>query len=1075
MKSWISKYSKISLYSLITLLPFIVFYWQIPFLGTKTIANDYVAFPIQQQMEMQYGLEKGTFPLFVPDFAGGQTSAALTLGQVYHPISHLSAHMPGYWDGYALHWNTFFRLLSLGLAHLLLFVLLLRLKLNFIYSFIISFITVYNLRMLDMFRYGASLENYTATLFLCAAMAFYYIKPTRFAGPAAMIFSTYLLVCGGHPQMMYLGLLAVGIAALAIPFVLGAISGELKPERQRLFRYFRTVVLTVIVGIILSAAYLLPMAFNFLTTNAQRVGQAYQWSLAYSSTTAGLYNSIFAPLQSEVQGAFGGSVLILMAALIPLLYAFRVKVPPAITILWGGTVVIFLCALGNETPLHYYFWKYLPMAGNFRVPGRITMLLPFLFLLLLAWLLARTGKTALVKLTAAATGLYLLYNHFLVKLLKHPVYCLPKHIHQYPQWIEPFVQWTGLAVLIFLAVDAYLYRQNLNEIKTTPKKRLVHTTTAAILAVLTVIQVTAVIRWGTWMEPNKLKPPLTLSNMNDQKKKNLRYRGDPGYGMETQQVLIQKQRSILEPFLAKFYRNYRWVPDQRRAYGFLARENATRTVVVEADGAALEAQKKDIGITSNLTSITAGAGEKPYTREVLKETDSVKLEYASYNRLVFSVDAGAPGILTQSYPYGVGWKARVNGKPAPIVRANGYMQGIPLNAGRHTVEFKIESRWGVTGMVISCLMLMLTAGYFAYRIPKQRRWRRITGITASVLVPAVLFWTFHAGLYSGEDLKTEYRWTSHDFPPDNNLAYAKKTAMSFGRMLYYSGFGVDGYAARPFITDPIKEKGWWQVDLGKPKPIGEIVVYLAASELTPHLPLKILGSLDGKTFKRLKTVSLAGPGQPLRIKMKGETARQIRLESAAMETSFSLKEVEVYPYLYRIAGSGNTPLQDTDATEIIVWNKNRCKSGSISPALTPFGRKGKYRIDVLNIDNSNVIRVRVTEPGKKGQRLLNLGYENNRNGLVIEAPEGKTVHFTVTAAISPNLVNRKNYLLIVDNDGHGESSPKIYFTGPNWKIYTASKKVRPGIKRLILFIRFQPETPDDELLIRNIKIHLSNP
>ena len=146
-------------------LPFLVFYWQVPFLADRTIGNDYVAFPIYQQMELQYSLKHGSFPLYVPGYAGGQSSAALTLGQIYHPISHLASVLPGYWGGNALQWNTLLRLLLLGLTHLGLFILLVRLRLTPILSFIISFITVYNMRMLDLFHYGASLENYTGYLF----------------------------------------------------------------------------------------------------------------------------------------------------------------------------------------------------------------------------------------------------------------------------------------------------------------------------------------------------------------------------------------------------------------------------------------------------------------------------------------------------------------------------------------------------------------------------------------------------------------------------------------------------------------------------------------------------------------------------------------------------------------------------------------------------------------------------------------------------------------------------------------------------------------------------------------------
>ena len=175
-RSWPSKLKsksflvKLLVYGFIMLLPFFVFHWQSPFLGNQSIGNDYPVFN-RYQMELQYCLQHGSFPLYVPGFAGGQTSAALTMGQVYHPISHLASFLPGYWQGKSLECNTFLRLLSLGLVHLGLFILLGRLRLNPILSFIISFITVYNLRMLDLFRYYASLENYTGYLFLCMAMA----------------------------------------------------------------------------------------------------------------------------------------------------------------------------------------------------------------------------------------------------------------------------------------------------------------------------------------------------------------------------------------------------------------------------------------------------------------------------------------------------------------------------------------------------------------------------------------------------------------------------------------------------------------------------------------------------------------------------------------------------------------------------------------------------------------------------------------------------------------------------------------------------------------------------------------
>ena len=137
-----SFWGKFAVYTFIMLLPFVVFYWQVPFLAGTTIGNDYVGCTIREQLELQYALEHGFFPLYVPGFHGGQSSAALTLGQLYHPSPHLAAALPGYWEGYSIQWNTLLRLLCMGLLHLGLFVLLCRLRLNPVLAFIISFITI---------------------------------------------------------------------------------------------------------------------------------------------------------------------------------------------------------------------------------------------------------------------------------------------------------------------------------------------------------------------------------------------------------------------------------------------------------------------------------------------------------------------------------------------------------------------------------------------------------------------------------------------------------------------------------------------------------------------------------------------------------------------------------------------------------------------------------------------------------------------------------------------------------------------------------------------------------------------
>lgn len=142
-------------------LPFGVFYWANPLFTDKypairTLGNDYAYFSIQEQYELQFSLWHGTVPLYVPGYYGGQSASALTLGQFFHPLSHLASLMPQYWDtadpeglnGHALQINTLLRLLSLGITQLVLYRLIRSWGLDVVLSFVISWVTVYNMRML---------------------------------------------------------------------------------------------------------------------------------------------------------------------------------------------------------------------------------------------------------------------------------------------------------------------------------------------------------------------------------------------------------------------------------------------------------------------------------------------------------------------------------------------------------------------------------------------------------------------------------------------------------------------------------------------------------------------------------------------------------------------------------------------------------------------------------------------------------------------------------------------------------------------------------------------------------------
>jgi hypothetical protein len=643
--------------------------------------------------------------------------------------------------------------------------------------------------------------------------------------------------------------------------------------------------------------------------------------------------------------------------------------------------------------------------------------------------------------------LFILYNRVLVKYLPKPGPFTPGAINPSPQWVVLLIFCMGLLSLILVLVHSFYIKGQVNKW---------HSIIGVLLAITVVLQVTAEIRYGTWV--TKKRPQPTLEKMDNLKKKNLTYFRGKGGEMESFTVLRQMQESILEPVLAKFYRKYKSVSSQTEAYRILNKENVTDTLVVETAP----------GWAKSLD-------HNPYHS---KTHDRIRLEENTFNRLLFSVDAGAPGFFAFSFPYSDKWKAVIDGTSTRVYRANGYMQAVYLEAGQHKIEFRYWSRAAFAGILVSCFTFLLIGSYFVFFVLGGKQ--RVIVAAVSVLVPVCLLFAWTGSLYSGDNFGTRYTWSSKEFPPGNNLAYAKKSTMYRPRSLFYAGLGVDGEIGTPFRTRG-KKKGWWQVDLGSTRLVGEIVIYDGRFRVGKNLPLQILGSLNGKTFKPIKTLKQRGEEQPWRIPLGRKITRFVRLQSST-KIPLSFNEVEIYPP----PGTQEkdiTPqnlvdlLMDKTVTspgdkEIKVWNKNGLTAQEISPMLIPFAKWGTVKIDSAGDNGINMLRVRIIEPDKDGIRKLHLGYEFNRNGLNAEIPEGRTIHFIVRAAISPNLLNRENFIGIQDFDRQWKSS-RTYFQSPDWTTYHISKKVRSGVKRLVLFIKFIPQSSTDYIMLEEARLLVS--
>lgn len=900
---------------IIIIMPFLLFYWMIPFIFDVTIGNDYLAFSIKQQMELLFSLKTGSFPLYVPGFASGQSSSALTLGQMFHPLSHIASIMPGYWNGKAIEWNNFFKLLSLGLAQLALFFFLQKIRLNVLFSFLLSFITVYNLRTVDLFRHGTPLEAYTGYLILCAVIGWYFIDPKKWIGPLCVIAATYLLVCSGHPEEMYFGMLGVGLFMLIAPFYLSTMVPDKYVDYNIAYRFWLRTGLCVCLGILLSSVYIIPFYFDFIKANIDRVGKDYAWALSDLDTFTGTLNNFLLPLRSEPNSAFGGSSLTLMAVVLPALRFFKIKIPRSIWAIWGLSLFIFLFMQGSRTPVHRLVWENFPFASSIRGPGRISMIMPFFVMLLLAWAVkiepssprfVRSSLALNQSVILACFALLLIVIYYLIYVGGYHVFSLPifKELFRYYSdgnilnipsfWVVLIVTILGVASLISFAV--YVIRDSGRGI-------------GLLLIIMTLLQLGIVLKFSSSFWTDKKYDSVSFEKMRQCKRTSLDYRYYPGGGLHSSIVMEQLKRSVVEPFLGKIYTSVVPVTNKEEGYERMAQERLPHQVFIEGYN------------PERAKTITDGAKN-------MKE-GLVKLTYSSFNRLQFRVISETPALFGLSYPYTGHWGAWVNGKRVHVYRSNGAAHAVEIPNGESLVEFRYWSDAYLGGMGLSCITFAIIGLFISFNALKSLP--RILGVVIVLFVSSGGFLFWYNSLYRGDNLDTKYTWAYTPPLKIPNIAYGKKIRLDTSdtnlhwaalELELYRGRFVDGDSTQcsGFITRRYISPIRLILDLYKNRDIKTVVLHEGCQNKalnkgplnmldafstdsenpnqTPPVnlrPLSISLSTDGKSWRTVALVlSTVNSQAPTRIVFdEPYTARYIKIEPAGI-SKLMFDEVEVY-------------------------------------------------------------------------------------------------------------------------------------------------------------------------------------
>ena len=97
---------------------------------------------------------------------------------------------------------------------------------------------------------------------------------------------------------------------------------------------------------------------------------------------------------------------------------------------------------------------------------------------------------------------------------------------------------------------------------------------------------------------------------------------------------------------------------------------------------------------------------------------------AHRRRSTIDATASAPSIVVVRSTYDDGWTATVDGEPADVVPVDGFLQGVPVSAGDHTIELVYEDEALTRGLIAGAVVWIGIVVAFVLAAVTERRRRR---------------------------------------------------------------------------------------------------------------------------------------------------------------------------------------------------------------------------------------------------------------------------------------------------------------------------------------------------------------
>jgi hypothetical protein len=100
---------------------------------------------------------------------------------------------------------------------------------------------------------------------------------------------------------------------------------------------------------------------------------------------------------------------------------------------------------------------------------------------------------------------------------------------------------------------------------------------------------------------------------------------------------------------------------------------------------------------------------------------SCRILQLAADRIRLEAELSAPGYLILVDSYDPGWRAWIDGRPEPVLRANVAFRAVRVPAGRHTVEYRYQPTTVLVGAALSLLASLTGLVVAAWSTPRQAR------------------------------------------------------------------------------------------------------------------------------------------------------------------------------------------------------------------------------------------------------------------------------------------------------------------------------------------------------------------